>query len=100
MSAPQWQILAAKKKVEQAGTIPEEWIISNPPSEDTLNVVDFPESCGLLTPKEIQITTAEISVLLANIANATWSAVEVTTAFSKRAVIAHQLVSARCYSCH
>ena len=93
MASPGWKGLVAKKKEQQAATVPKEWIIKELPSNDTLNVVGFPECCGLLTPKEIQITTSETSPLLANIANATWSAVEVATAFAKRAVIAHQLVS-------
>lgn len=94
MAAPNldWKQIAAAKKVQQGLTIPKEWIIKDLPSKETLNVVDIPETCGILTPKEIQITTSSVSLLLKNLAEAVWSSVEVTTAFAKRAVIAHQLV--------
>ena len=87
-----WKDVVAEKRARQAATIPKEWILSDLPPKDTLNVIDFPEKCGLLKPKEIDITNSEVDVLLENMAKGVWSAVEVTTAFSKRAVIAHQLV--------
>ena len=52
----------------------------------------MPEKCGPLNAKEIDITNSEVDVLLENMAKGIWSAVEVTAAFSKRAVVAHQLV--------
>ena len=91
-----WKDIAAEKRARQAATIPKEWILSNLPPKDTLNVIDFPEKCGLLKPKEIDITNSDVDVLLENMAKRIWSAVEVTTAFSKRAVIAHQLVRSGC----
>jgi amidase len=87
-----WKQRAAARKAQQELTFPKEWIIKDLPSKETLNVVDIPETCGILTPKEIQITTSNVSLLLKNLAEAIWSSVEVTTAFAKRAVIAHQLV--------
>lgn len=92
MPSKHWTEIAAEKKGRQAASIPKEWILTNLPSKDTLNVVGFPEKSGLLTAKEVEITNTEVEVLLDKLAQGTWSSVEVTTAFSKRAIIAHQLV--------
>ncbi|KAF8153288.1 general amidase [Crassisporium funariophilum] len=93
MASKHWKELVAEKRIRQQATIPKEWILSNLPPKDTLNVIDFPETCGLLSTKEIEITNSETDVLLDKLAKGEWSAVEVTTAFSKRAVVAHQLVN-------
>ncbi|KNG46117.1 general amidase [Stemphylium lycopersici] len=61
---------------------------SNPPKD----VSNVPKTCGILTPAEIDITENYDAVGLAEaIAARKLSAVEVATAFSKRAIIAHQL---------
>ncbi|RDB19727.1 Acetamidase [Hypsizygus marmoreus] len=91
--APTWRQLVAEKKLRQEATIPNEWILPSLPPKDQLNITTFPESSGLLSSKEIDITQSHVDVLLANLANGTWTAVEVTTAFSKRAIIAHQLTN-------
>ena len=53
----------------------------------------IPEQCGLLTARELEITnTTDVDVLLNKLPTSAWSSVEVTTAFYKRAIIAHQLV--------
>lgn len=89
-----WQDQIVDKRQRQKAAIPPEWIIPTTPDDQT-NVMDIPATCGLLTDKELQITgLSDISVLLSKIATAEWSAVEVTTAFCKRAIIAHQLVCA------
>ncbi|KAI8995598.1 general amidase [Trametes punicea] len=91
--AARWQGQVSEKKKRQQALIPPEWVISSIP-DNRLNVLDVPKTCGLLTDRELEITeTSDISVLLKKLANAEWSAVEVTTAFSKRAVIAHQTVN-------
>lgn len=86
-----WSDLAADKKRRQQEAIPKEWLVS-PVPETTLNVTGFPETCGLLAPRELAIINENISLLLKRLASGEWSAVEVTTAFYKRAVIAQQLV--------
>ncbi|KAG5727449.1 Acetamidase [Termitomyces sp. T112] len=88
-----WQHLAASKKARQQASIPKEWILKNIPSQHELNVLTFPESCGLLTPQEVEITNTHVDVLLDKLASAEWSSVAVTTAFGKRAIIAHQLTN-------
>ncbi|KAF8639141.1 hypothetical protein AX17_001631 [Amanita inopinata Kibby_2008] len=88
-----WKHLAAEKRQRRDSLIPKEWILPHPPPPNQLDVTEIPERCGILSAKEIEITNSSVQVLLANLATATWSAVEVTTAFAKRAVIAHQLTN-------
>lgn len=88
-----WISLCAARKQKQIDSIPKEWIIQLLPPGTTRNVLDVPYTCGLLSAKEIQITdTIDIQLLLTKLKTAEWSSVEVTTAFYKRAIIAHQLV--------
>ncbi|PIL31996.1 hypothetical protein GSI_06700 [Ganoderma sinense ZZ0214-1] len=88
-----WKDQVADKQARQKAAIPREWLIT-PVPEGKLNVMDVPETCGVLTHREIDITgVSDVAVLLNKLANAEWSAVEVTTAFYKRAIIAHQLVN-------
>lgn len=83
------------RKQQQWDSIPKEWIIS-PPKEGELNVMDIPSSCDLLSPEELAITDMDdIEQILKNLGDGTWSSVEVTTAFYKRAIIAHQLVESQ-----
>lgn len=88
---PDWRELVAEKKQRQEASVPKDWIVTVPPP-DVLNVLAFPEECGLLSMKEIEITNTNVDLLLQKLAAGTWSSVEVTTAFYKRAIIAHQLV--------
>ncbi|KAI0341997.1 general amidase [Trametopsis cervina] len=88
-----WKDLVAEKRARRAAAIPKDWIVT-PPPETVLDVTNFPDECGLLTSQEKEITnTVDVAVLLANLATAKWSSVEVTTAFYKRAIIAQQLVN-------
>jgi len=74
-------------KVPESLILPES-IISNPPK----NVTAIPRESGLLTPEEIEITEDYDAVGLAEaIASKKLTAVAVATAFSKRAIIAHQV---------
>lgn len=92
MSSKDWQALCAQRKQQQKDSIPKEWVIQLPP-ENQGNVMDIPDTCGLLTDREREITnTTDVAVLLGKLALGQWSSVEVTTAFYKRAIIAHQLV--------
>ncbi|KZT10717.1 general amidase [Laetiporus sulphureus 93-53] len=88
-----WQDLVADKRQRQKVTIPKDWLI-DPPPDTVLDVTAFPEECGLLSERELQITCkVDVNALLAKLATGEWSSVEVTTAFYKRAIIAHQLVN-------
>ncbi|KAG1747918.1 general amidase [Suillus paluster] len=73
---PHWTALVAEKKQRQLNSIPQDWL-----------------TCGLLNAREIEITNTSVDVLLERLASAEWTAIEVTTAFSKRAIVAHQLVN-------
>ena len=91
-SSKDWQTICAERKQKQLDSIPPEWIIQVP-KEPRGSVQHIPEQCGLLTARELEITnTTDVDVLLNKLATSAWSSVEVTTAFYKRAIIAHQLV--------
>lgn len=78
---------------ELASRIPKEFhlpeaVIKDPP----LDVTEIPRTCGILTKEEINITEAYDAFGLAEaIAKSQFTAVQVATAFCKRAAIAHQL---------
>ena len=91
-SSISWQDLAADKRKRLAAKIPSDWLIPAP-SEDVLDVTKVPLECGLLSPREIEITeTTDVELLLKRLASSEWSSVEVTTAFAKRVIIAQQTV--------
>lgn len=91
-SRDNWKDISSAKRQSQFASIPQEWIIELPPNTQD-RVLDVPAQSGLLTPKELEITeTTEVDILLKKLSSAEWSSVEVTTAFYKRAVIAHQVV--------
>ncbi len=79
---------------ELAAKIPQQYHLSEgaigkPPP---LDVTGIPRSCGILTKEELAITEDYDAVGLAEaIAHRRLSAVDVATAFSKRAAVAHQL---------
>ncbi|TFK38849.1 amidase signature domain-containing protein [Crucibulum laeve] len=93
MPETSWREIVAEKRLRQQATIPKDWVLLNLPPKEQLDVSNVPETCGLLSTKEIEITNSPVEVLLGNMANSVWSSVEVTTAFSKRAIIAHQLTN-------
>lgn len=66
--------------------IPSEWRI---PSTDALSVLDIPRTCGILSPKEIEITETDGTILVQKMIK---GELEVTEAFWKRAAIGQQLV--------
>lgn len=87
-----WQDRCKTRKRLQIASIPKDWLIELP-TDDQRDVRDVPRTCGLLTPRELEITdTFDVDILLLNLRTGVWSAVEATTAFYKRAVVAHQLV--------
>lgn len=88
-----WAERAAAAQAANRELLPKEYLLSKLPSKDERNVQYFAAQCGLLSVKELEITESpEITGLLAKLADKTYSAVEVTTAFIKRAVIAQQVV--------
>ena len=97
-SKPSWQATADARRSKINSAIPVSHRI--PPAclehlTDPKNVIDVPGCCGVLTQREVEITTiSSATKLLKDIKDRVYTAVEVTTAFCKRASIAHQLV---CY---
>ena len=101
-----WDVHAAKKSQECKQKIPKQWLLPDSffsselqlPLEAKPNNVlklDVPQRSGILTKREISITEDyTVAELLTALAGGSLSSVEVTTAFSKRAAIAQQLVSA------
>ena len=85
-----WEKTAAEKKARIAATIPQEWRIKSLPTEDS--VMGFPKISGIMSPKEIAITESSATELVAKMAAGKLTSVAVTTAFCKRAALAHQLV--------
>ncbi|KAK9449118.1 amidase signature domain-containing protein [Limtongia smithiae] len=84
--------LVAEKLAERESRIPQEWRITFDESKPCL--LDVPSTCGLLSAKELEITENYDSVgLLAELAAGKLSAVEVATAFNKRAAIAQQCLN-------
>ncbi|KKY21334.1 putative general amidase [Phaeomoniella chlamydospora] len=92
-----WEELQEKckaKKIAQRDAIPRDLILKESPPDSQTNVLDVPKQCGLLTSTELEITELDdVNELLARLANGTWSAVDVTSAYCKRAMIAHQLTN-------
>ncbi|KIW72563.1 hypothetical protein PV04_00745 [Phialophora macrospora] len=84
-----------QKRAQQAASIPPEWRLKEiPPVTDVIDALDFIRKSDLLSPKELEITeTTDANVLLESIASRKLSSVDVVTAFSKRAALAHQLTT-------
>jgi amidase len=95
MTARPWQEIRDLKKAEQAARIPTEWKLASKdlPSEGTVDLRPVASSSGILSARELEMTgeTYDATSLAAAIAEGTYSAEEVATAFCKRAAIGHQL---------
>ena len=85
-----WEKTAADKKVRIAASIPQEWRIKSLPIEDS--VMNFPKISGIMSREEIAITESSATDLVTQMAAGRLTSVAVTTAFCKRAALAHQLV--------
>lgn len=92
--AESWSDIGLAKRAKRDSLIPESWKIDTSLYNDHDTVLDVPVTCGVLTSREIDITSNYDAVdIVAKIRAAIFSAEEVTTAFCKRAAIAQQLVS-------
>ncbi|KAI6914147.1 general amidase-like protein, partial [Hortaea werneckii] len=91
-----WQEIAARKQRERADRIPSLWKLppAHIPAESRTNVLSVPRECGLLSEQELNITeNYDASALVSALSSGKLKAVDVTTAFCKRAAIAHQLTN-------
>ncbi|GMK57934.1 hypothetical protein CspeluHIS016_0407680 [Cutaneotrichosporon spelunceum] len=86
-----WEDISKAKIATREAKIPAAWRLSAP--VQGLNVMDIPRSCGILTPRELEITETAAVDLVDAMVNRKYTAEEVMTAFCKRAAIAHQVTN-------
>jgi amidase len=86
-----WEEIAADKRARIAASIPPEWRITSLPSD--LNVMSYPKTSGIMSALELSITESSATDLVAQLAAGELTSVAVTTAFLKRAALAHQLLN-------
>ncbi|KAF7553546.1 hypothetical protein G7Z17_g3548 [Cylindrodendrum hubeiense] len=87
----EWKAIAAEKKSRIDAAIPTEWRIEMP--QDDVSAMAYPKESGLLTAEELAITESSATDIVKKIAAGDLTSVAVTTAFCKRAALAHQLVN-------
>ena len=84
----------ARKRARQAELIPQEWRLATPPPPPETGVnalAGIRSSSGLLSPQDLEITeTTDAAVLRDKLAAGELTSRAVTTAFAKRAALAHQ----------
>ena len=92
---PSWESVAAKVRARIDNAIPPSYLVDPLLLPKTLNepILDLPAKSGILTAREVEITELNAYELVPKLADQTYTSVEVTLAFCKRAAIAHQVVS-------
>ncbi|WVF67414.1 hypothetical protein IAT40_002170 [Kwoniella sp. CBS 6097] len=87
----EWQDIAKNKQEQRQSLLPQEWRLDCVPASDVKNVqdIDYP-----LSSKDVEIIHSSASRIVDMIAASEWTAVEVTTAFGRRATHAQQLLNA------
>src|SRR5580700_3058654 len=102
MADAPWQTIARRKQAYRESQLPKQWRIPNGmlPKDPPLleygpqNVLHVPCECGILSSAEVTITEAySVESLLLALASRKLTALDVTTAFCKRAAIAQQLTN-------
>ncbi|KAL5113571.1 hypothetical protein ACEQ8H_008551 [Pleosporales sp. CAS-2024a] len=90
----QWQLVSWQKKDEQYARIPRAWRLGSAPPSNATYLTDIPPKCGMLSAHELAITQEYDATALAEaIRTRKLRCIDVTTAFCKRAAIAHQLTN-------
>ena len=92
-----WENLVQQKQADALAKIPVAWRLppeyTNISETANTNVLDVPRRCGILSPRQLEITEVEdATALLGKIHRQELSAYEVTEAFCIRAAIAQQVV--------
>ncbi|KAH6957760.1 amidase signature domain-containing protein [Ilyonectria sp. MPI-CAGE-AT-0026] len=87
----EWETRAADKKTRIDASIPAEWRIETPQSG--VSVMPCAKEGGILSADELAITESSATDIVKRIAAGDLTSVAVTTAFCKRAALAHQLVN-------
>ncbi|KAF6223327.1 hypothetical protein HO133_000169 [Letharia lupina] len=89
-----WQSNAQGKRASLIELIPLKWRIPTSDIPSVTRLRDFGEYiCRFLDRRELEITNAPSSRILANIRSGEWTSVDVTRAFCHRASVAHQLTN-------
>lgn len=94
----QWTTVAEEAQANLKASIPAEWLVPQDklPPDSRLDVTGFPAESGILSQHELDITEHLATDIVKKLAAREWTSQEVTTAFCKRAAIAHQLVGQPC----
>lgn len=97
-TASQWNDILNQKRSQRSAAIPDDWKLSEAflprDTGEPENVLSIPDQCGILTARELHITSRYgAAALIRAIASTHLTATEVATAFCKRAAIAHQLTN-------
>ena len=92
-----WETKTANKQAAEYAKIPTEWLLDakflGGDETSDASVLEVPKQCGILSPAELDITEKYSAVALAKaVQSGSIKAVDVATAFCKRAAIAQQLV--------
>ncbi|KIV82211.1 hypothetical protein PV11_04338 [Exophiala sideris] len=93
MTGKSWQEIRDAKKAEQAARIPAEWKLKQNPPEETRDLRPYAYKSGILSNRELEITDLDATSLIERIASGSYTAVEVVTAYCKRAALAQQLTN-------
>jgi Asp-tRNA(Asn)/Glu-tRNA(Gln) amidotransferase A subunit family amidase len=93
-----WKEIAHRKRAQRDAAIPTDWKLDHIylPKEngEPESVLAVPQQCGILTAKEIQITSHfNAGGIIREITSRRITAKQVTTAFCKRAAVAQQLTN-------
>ncbi|ETN44270.1 uncharacterized protein HMPREF1541_10450 [Cyphellophora europaea CBS 101466] len=87
-----WSLVAAEKRFAILQSLPAEWKVVLE-DRSSLKDVTGPYIEKFLDVEEILITNSDAVTILENVANATWTARQVTKAFCHRAALAHQMTN-------
>ena len=82
-----WQEIAVEKRSRIDASIPQEWRILASPTEDS--VIGYPKTSDILSAEELRLTESSATDLITKMAAGQLTSVTVTTAFLKRAALAH-----------
>lgn len=91
-ASPTWQDIAQRRRDDIKNAIPSSYLVSKDSLATGHNFMNLPETCSILNERELEITSLTATKLLHLIHTEVYTAVEVTTAFCKRAAVAHQAV--------
>jgi Asp-tRNA(Asn)/Glu-tRNA(Gln) amidotransferase A subunit family amidase len=98
MAQSTWQEKVEHRIAQARNKTPLDWRLPSSYLEElqdtSQSVLDIPRHCGILSERELHITEEfDATALLEQLASRQFSAVEVTTAFCKRAAVAQQVTS-------